>query len=146
MTATSHALVGGVIAATIPDPSIGLPLAAISHPLLDLIPHWDVGFNWRKTPKLKLFRDCVIDLTLGVTLAYILFGQEAPLLYFLGAIFVSEVWDLLEAPYWFLKWDFPPFSWIYEFGHRIQNKAKPPFGIITQIVVVTGIILVLKLI
>lgn len=146
MTATAHALVGGAIAAAIPDPSIGLPLAAISHPLMDLIPHWDVGFNWRKTPKLKLFRDSVLDLTLGVTLAYLLFGQQVNLLYFIGAVFFSEVWDLLEAPYWFLKWDFPPFSWIYEFGHRIQNKATPPFGIITQIITVGVIILSLRLI
>lgn len=146
MTATAHALVGGAIAAAIPDPSIGLPLAAISHPLMDLIPHWDVGFNWRKTPKLKLFRDSVLDLTLGVILAYLLFGQQVNLLYFIGAVFFSEVWDLLEAPYWFLKWDFPPFSWIYEFGHMIQNKATPPFGIITQIITVGVIILSLRLI
>jgi len=146
MTATAHALVGGAIAASIPDPAIGLPLAALSHPLMDLIPHWDVGFNWRKTPKLRLFRDCVIDFTLGLVLAYLLFGQQAPLIYFAAAIFVSEMWDLFEAPYWFLKWDFPPFSWIYEFGHRIQNKAKPPLGIITQIIVVAGIILTLRLI
>src|SRR3990167_347372 len=115
MTATSHALVGGVIAATIPDTSIGLPLAAISHPLLDLIPHWDVGFNWRKTPKLKLFRDCVLDLSLGLVISYFLFGQYINLWYFLGMVFVSEMWDIFEAPYWFLKWRFPPFSWIYEF-------------------------------
>ncbi len=146
MTATAHALVGGAIAASIPDPAIGLPLAAISHPLLDLIPHWDVGFNWRKTPKLILFRDCVIDLTLGVILAYIIFGQNISLIYFAAAIFVSEAWDLLEAPYWFLKWDFPPFSWIYEFGHRIQNKAKPPLGIITQVISVIVIMLGLKVI
>lgn len=146
MTATAHALVGGAIAASIPDPSIGLPLAAISHPLLDLIPHWDVVFNWRKTPKLKLFKDCVLDLALGTTLAFILFGQQVNFLYFISALFVSEMWDLFETPYWFLKWDFPPFSWIYEFGHRIQNKAKPPFGIITQVVTVAGIVLALSFI
>lgn len=144
MTATAHALVGGAIAASIPDPALSLPLIAISHPLMDLIPHWDVGFNWRKTPKLRLFRDCVIDFSLGLVLSYLLFGQHISLWYFLAAIFVSEMWDIFEAPYWFFKWRFPPFSWIYEFGHRIQSKARPPFGIITQIATVVVVMILLQ--
>ena len=144
MTATAHALVGGAIAASIPDPALGLPLAAISHPLMDLIPHWDFGFNWRKTPKLKLFIQCSLDLSFGVVLAYLLFGQQVNLKYFAMAIFVSEVWDLVESPYWFLKWDFPPFSWIYNIQHRMQNKAQLPFGIVTQMITVTGIMFFLR--
>ena len=31
MTATAHAIVGGAIAASISNPAIGLPLAALSH-------------------------------------------------------------------------------------------------------------------
>lgn len=146
MTAIAHALVGGAIAASIPDPSIGLPLAAISHPLMDLIPHWDYANNWRKKPKIKLFTEGVLDLLIGVILSYLLFGQNINFWYFAGALFVSEMWDIFQIPYWFLKWDFPPFSWVYEFGHRIQNKIMPPFGIITQVVVVAGIVLLLRII
>jgi membrane-bound metal-dependent hydrolase YbcI (DUF457 family) len=51
MTATAHALIGGAIAASIPNPALGLPLAAISHPLVDMIPHWDFGLGWRKKKK-----------------------------------------------------------------------------------------------
>ena len=47
MTATAHALVGGAIAASAINPAIGLPLAALSHPILDMIPHWDLGIGWR---------------------------------------------------------------------------------------------------
>lgn len=144
MTATAHALVGGAIAATIPDPALGLPLAAISHPLIDLIPHWDFARNWREKPKIKLFMQCVLDLFVGVALAYLIFGRNINFWYFAGALFVSEMWDILEAPYWFLKWRFPPFSTIYKIQHRMQNRAGLAWGLVTQVITVAGIIIMLQ--
>lgn len=144
MTATAHALIGGAIASSVQNPALGLPLAAISHPLTDLIPHWDFGFNWRTKPKLRLFSECIIDLCVGFVLAYLFFGQQTEFWYFATAIFVAEVWDIIEAPYWFFKWDFPPFSWIYEIQHRLQIKAQLPWGIITQVVTVAVVILIFQ--
>lgn len=144
MTATTHALLAGVIATSVPDPKIGLALSAISHPLADLIPHWDFGYDWKHTPKVKLFIECTLDLTLGTILAYLLFGQYISFWYFAAAIFVSEIWDILEAPYWILKWQFPPFSWIYEVQHRMQNKATLPLGIVTQVLTLLGVILLFQ--
>jgi len=43
MTLTAHALVGAALAASFSNPAIGIPLAVISHPILDMIPHWDFG-------------------------------------------------------------------------------------------------------
>ena len=54
MTATAHVLIGGAIAASVPDPALGITLAALSHPILDMIPHWDFGFGWRKKSKVLL--------------------------------------------------------------------------------------------
>lgn len=144
MTATAHALVGGAIASTIPDPAVGLSLSFISHPLLDLIPHWDFAENWRTKKTSKLFLEASVDLGVGVILAYFLFGINTNLWYFLGCILVSEIWDIIEAPYWILGWKFPPFSWIFNIQSNMQGRAKLPWGIITQIVTIVLIILILQ--
>ncbi len=144
MTATAHALVGGVVASSVQNPALGIALSAISHPLLDLVPHWDFGINWRKKPKTKLFLEAVGDLAFGVTLSYFLFGQNVNFWYFLACIFVSEVWDMLEAPYWFLKWRFPPLSWVYQIQSRMQGRAKLPWGIITQVVAIFVIVYIFQ--
>lgn len=146
MTATAHALVGGAIAASIPDPSLGLPLAALSHPLIDMIPHWDFGWGWKKKNKWTLFTQAVFDLSLGVVLAYLIFGRSVDPVYFLAAVFLSEVWDILEAPYWFLGWKFPPFSWIYAVQSKLQGKTKTvSMGILTQVGTVAAISLFLRI-
>jgi|SRR3989344_4482718 len=146
MTATAHALVGGAIAASIPNPLIGIPLAFISHPFIDMIPHWDFGWGWKKKTKIKLFLQASFDLLLGLGLAYFLFGKNIDLVYFLLAVFFSEVWDIMEAPYWFLGWKFPPFSWIYNFQSNMQGKTKTVSdGILTQVVTVAGLVLLLRI-
>jgi hypothetical protein len=144
MTATAHALVGGAIAASVNNPALGLTLACISHPLLDMIPHWDLGIGWRKKNKVTLFLESFLDLMLGVFLAYLLFGANVNLVYFLSCIFFSEIWDILMMPYLLFKWNFPPFSTAYNLQHKIQGKAKLPFGILTQAISVVGVVLILR--
>lgn len=144
MTATAHAIIGGAIAASIPDPAIGLPLAALSHPLADMIPHWDFGWGWRKKTKVKLFLQSSADLLIGTTLAFALFSSSTNNLYLLMAIFLSEVWDLMQAPYWLLNWKFPPFSTFYNIQHAINGKAKLPWGIFTQAATVAGVTIILR--
>ena len=48
------------------------------------------------------------------------YGAEINLLL---AIFISESWDLLQAPYWLFNWRFFPFSAFYNFQHQ-QNYLK----------------------
>ena len=144
MTATAHALVGGAIAAAIPNPAIALPLAALSHPILDMIPHWDLGMGWRKKNKVTFFAEAVLDLVLGLILAYFMFGKSVNPFYLLTCIFFSEIWDILMMPRLLFGWNFFPFSTAYEWQHKIQSNAKLPWGILTQIGTVTGIVLVLR--
>lgn len=145
MIATSHALIGAAFAAsTANNPALGLSLAFISHPILDLIPHWDFCYNWREKPRLKLFIETCLDAGAGIVLAYLFFGQGIELWYFLAALFLSEVWDIAEAPYWFLKWNFPPFSTIYGIQHKMQNKLGLPWGIVTQLATVIVVALAIK--
>lgn len=144
MTATAHALVGGIIAASVKEPALGLTLSAASHPILDLIPHWDFGWGWRKKNKLTLFAQSLFDLLLGYILAYLLFGRGINFWYFTGCVFLSEVWDMVEAPYWFLGWRFPPFCWIYNIQSRLQGKSKTIWGgIATQVITVALLLLLL---
>lgn len=144
MTATAHALVGGAIAASVPNPALGITLAAVSHPFLDMIPHWDFGWGWKKKSKLRFFAESVFDLSVGAALAYLIFGQNVPFYYFAASILASELWDILEAPYWFLNWRFPPFSLIYDIQSKLQGKASSvTVGILTQVASVVVVVLVL---
>lgn len=147
MTATAHALVGGAIAASIANPAIALPLASISHPILDMIPHWDLGNGWRGKNKVTLSAESVLDLAVGITLSFFIFGRNVDPFYFLTCIFFSEIWDVLMMPYLLFGWKFPPFSIAYQWQHKIQKHAKLsflPWGILTQAASVYGVVLLLR--
>ncbi len=144
MTATAHALVGGAIAASVTNPALGITLSAASHPLLDMIPHWDEGLGWRKKSKTRLFIESSIDLVFGVTVTFLIFGPFTPFWYLAACIFVSEIWDILMMPYLVLRWNFFPFSTVYKIQHKMQSNIRLPWGILTQIATVLVIILVLQ--
>lgn len=144
MTATAHALVGGAIAASAINPALGLPLAALSHPILDMIPHWDLGIGWRGKNKITLFVESALDLIVGILLAYFIFGRNINPIYFLSCIFFSEIWDILMMPYLLLGWNFPPFKTAYRLQHNIQTNIKLPWGILTQVISVSGVVFALR--
>lgn len=146
MTATAHALIGGAIAAsTSTNPALGITLSALSHPIADMIPHWDFGVGWKKKSKTILLLQSSADLIFGVTLAFLLFGNTTDRLYLLICIFMSESWDLLQMPYLLFNWKFLPFSAFYHFGHQTNGKAKLPWGIVTQIASIGGLVLALRI-
>lgn len=144
MTATAHALVGGAIAASISNPAIALPLASISHPILDMIPHWDLGVGWRRKNKTTLLLESVLDLTVGIALAFIIFGKNVDPIYLLSCIFFSEVWDILMMPYLLFGWKIAPFQTAYKWQHKIQTNLKLPWGILTQAIAVYGVVWALR--
>lgn len=144
MTATAHALVGGALAASIPNPTLGISLALLSHPLLDMIPHWDEGWGWRQKDKVRLFAECTIDLSAGVIATYVLFGAGVQMWYLLACIGAAILWDVLEAPYLILNWNFPPFNFFYKLQSGIQGRAALPWGIVTQVITVGLVVLFLN--
>jgi hypothetical protein len=133
MTATAHALVGGAIAASIPDPALGLSLAFISHPFIDMIPHWDFGLGWKKKTKITLFTESFFDLGLGIVLAYLFFGSYTDPRYLAAVILFSESWDLLMMPYLLFRWNFFPFSTVYKIQSGFNRNVRLPWGILTQV-------------
>ncbi len=146
MTATAHALVGGAIAVSVRDPVLGITLATLSHPLLDMVPHWDFGVGWRNKNRVTFLAEGVFDLGIGLFLSYILFGKGVNPIYFFGAIFASLFLDFAQLPYWFFKWKFPPFSWAYQIQHIFGGRTTLGWGIINQALVVSLVVIFLKIV
>lgn len=142
MTATAHAIVGGSLAAAFPhNPALGITLAALSHPILDMIPHWDFGLGWKKKNKVLLFFQSSADLIFGVVVTFLLFGKFTDNLYLALAILISESWDFMLMPYLLFNWKFPPFSTFYKVQHALNRKANFFWGILTQAATVTGFLI-----
>jgi|SRR5579884_538413 len=146
MTATAHALVGGAIAASVPDPTLGITLSVVSHPLLDMVPHWDFGKGWRNKNKFNFLMEGIFDMGLGLALSYALFGRGVNPAYFFGVVLASLFFDLIQVPYWFFKWRFPPFSWVYRSQSAIQGHAKLPWGILNQVIAVVLVVILLRIV
>lgn len=136
MTATAHALIGASIAAKIPDPLIGIPLAIISHIFADLIPHWDAATNHRKKSALRLKIEAALDVILGFSLSYLLFGNSVNPTYLFTMIIAAQLPDWIETPAFMFNIKVPPFSWAQWLGHNLQSRMQLPWGLATQVVTV----------
>lgn len=146
MTATAHAIIGGAIAASTGNsPALGISLSAISHPIVDLIPHWDFGCGWRKKSKTLLFLQSSADFIFGIIVTFLIFGNIVDPLYLFACILISESWDILQMPYLLFGWKFP-FELFYKFGHLSNGKTNMTVGILTQLGTVTGLMLALRFI
>lgn len=138
MTSVTHTLVAVSIAAKIGNPALALPLSFASNFLLDMVPHWDFGFGWRKKSKMKLFSEGVLDITLSYILVYWIHRQFLPdvsLFYLALNAFAAQLPDWLEIPYLLFNWKQQPFSFFYEIQHRIHRRLDLPWGLLPQIAV-----------
>ncbi len=108
MTATNHALTGAIIGASIRQPWLALPLAFLSHYVLDAIPHFGAGEGFMNS---KYYR-------------FYLMG-EALLCFILVATLV-----VLHHRYWlqasicaFLATS-PDLFWINRYGYILGKRTK----------------------
>src|SRR3989344_8131286 len=97
MLSTPHLLVGAAIVKIVPEPTISLPLAFLSHFVLDSIPHWDgspkAPFNTKTTVGV------IIDYIVGLSLIFIATaGLENQFLYFVGG-FLGTLPDFILGTY-----------------------------------------------
>lgn len=146
MTATSHALIGTVIAAKIGNPTLAIPLALISHVAADFIPHWDTATNRDNKSLKRLFIDTAFDVTLALLLSYsiiVLLFPTTDFYYVLLIMFFATLPDWLHAPYTFLR--IKQFKWAYDFGHKTNKTLDKPWGIITQIATVSLLVVLAKI-
>jgi hypothetical protein len=157
MTATSHALVSGAIVASIPDPALSLPLAFFSHFLMDAVPHWDFGTDWRGRSKATTGMIAIADTLVGFTVTYFVFGGKVSLPVLLAGMSLGNLPDWMEAPYYilFAKQNKKGLSAnatfletltyrIYKLENVFHTKAQFPFGLATQVVTVAFFLLLLS--
>lgn len=126
----SHAVIGASIAAVVPDPKIGLPLAYLSHHLADMVPHWDFNIRHNGFSKTKMLAVALVDAAEGLLLGWLLFKNQVPNLYLLAAMLFAQGPDWLEGPYRVFDWHFPPFSWIKKLQSFFHNKLDLPWGLL----------------
>ncbi len=134
MTATSHALIGTIIAAKFSNPALAIPIALASHVVADMIPHWDESVGKKDKNHNRLFFETFGDVILGFALSYTLitfFFPKTDLAYAFIMIIVAQLPDWLTAPYYFFK--IKSFEWAYKFGKKTNIEIDKPWGVITQV-------------
>ncbi len=112
MTATNHVLTGFIIASTVHNPLIALPLAFLSHFALDALPHYGELKLKYTSYKFKLI------LATDIYLALMCFGL---------------VWLLAPAHMWVVIFGgvlaaSPDLMWLPDFIAALNGKAKPVYG------------------
>lgn len=118
MIATNHALTGAVIVLAVKQPALALPLAFLSHFILDAIPHFGIHEDQPiKRNGHWLFRSVVI-----VDVALVIAALAAVPLLFGGTI--SGWWILLGM----LAALSPDSVWIYRFLNEVRTKIAKPHG------------------
>jgi len=156
MLLTPHTFVGVAIATAIPNPFISVPLSLAMHFVGDRVPHWDFYSNTQKEERLRGWRpiavmlDLVIGVAIGLTTTlyalWVLKNSHLALNIFLCGI-ASVLPDVLETPYIFGKSEPKILSYLTSVQRKIQFQAPLPWGIISQILIVTAsLILILGLI
>ncbi len=139
MTATGHAVIGVALAAAIPNPMIGIPIAVLSHIPADLFPHWDIGTNRKSKGEKKFVYGAFADVIISYLVTFLLVAFVFPqvnIVYALAMVFASQFFDWLAAPYVFLRLMKPPiFYWTYKFQKTFDNRLDKPWGIIGQVAI-----------
>jgi hypothetical protein len=134
MLAASHAVAGAIIASQVSDPTIAYSLAFLSHPLLDLFPHWDLSTrNGVKKSKFFIIWTSLLDAGIGFSIGLLLFAHSVDIFTLLLCMFIAQLPDWLEAPFHVFEWNFPPFSTIKKLQHFWHTKLCWPWGLIPQL-------------
>lgn len=155
MTSTAHALVAGAIASKFSDPVTAGSLALLSHYLMDSIPHWDFGTNWRTRAKKITGMFAIFETMFAIGVTYYFYG-DIPLFLLTTTVAASLLPDWLETPWYIFfahqKKHAPSTSAtllekisyrIYKTQNLFHAKAQAPLGIITQVVTVAFFLVLL---
>lgn len=112
MTAVNHAVTGALIAVAVREPVLAVPLAFLSHFVLDALPHFGIKKSAQERNKKKLFWGVqAVDLIL-LTMFFtwlVFFLHLANLLLILICSFAAMSPDLI---------------WVYRFFREIKTKIE----------------------
>lgn len=150
MLETPHVAVGAAIAVKIGNPYLALPLALLSHVVLDRIPHWNPHFytemkKYGKPSKASTtvaVIDSLAALGLGLSVAANALPDTTKALIIVAACFLAVLPDQIKTPFFFLK--SLRKGWIkkyvlFERGLQVDTTFWP--GILTQLTVTLASIL-----
>lgn len=141
MTATNHVLTGAVIALAVKQPALAIPLAVLSHFLLDALPHYGVEsgtiFDYRKKTITRYITpiDGALTILVLLWLGFFLNTGVSNALLVLCA-FAAYLPDVLWLPT-FVKelrtqvWE--PHGWFRKMHQKIQWRERP-WGIYVEFV------------
>jgi len=146
MLETPHVAVGAAIATAIPHPAVSIPLALVSHVLLDRIPHWNPHFYTETqkyghpTPTSTAIAiiDSVLALGTGLYLASRFLPNYGQALTVVFSCFASVSSDQLKMPYFFFNQRKRFFKTWTEIERSWQVRASFLPGLLTQILVTTS--------
>jgi len=154
MTAPNHALTGAIIGAVIPNPWLALPLAFLSHFVLDALPHYDVPGDTdesRINSRLFLQVQIIGGFVLCVMLVAGMWAVHPDNWFVIClAAFLGTSPDLLSAPR-FLSVkrtgaDLRRQWWFWRFHGRIQWKTGPRLWIVELMWAIVSLIVLWKII
>lgn len=146
MLETPHVMVGAAIATKIPNPFIAIPLAFLSHFALERIPHWNPHLNTETkkfgAPTKRSTTIVIIDSTLalasGLTIAYSALPNTGHAITIVLASFASVLPDVIEAPYFYLKFRSAFITRWIAFQKSLQVDTNPAWGLLTQVVTIVA--------
>lgn len=144
MLETPHVIIGATIAAKIANPLISLPLAFLSHLVLDLVPHWNPELHgeMRKYGKtssrsnLIILADVILSLGFGFWIASQVLPNLEKAAVIIFASFLAVVVDVIEGFYFFLGAKHQFLKNLISFQRRYQKRFPLIPGLLTQVAVI----------
>jgi len=116
MTTSNHLFTGALIALTVRQPTLAVPLAFLSHFVLDALPHYGYdgeGYGYAFKHKLTYAMEAV-NLIGVPLLLYLIWGQ--PVWVWLAAVAALS----------------PDFMWVYRYFWFERKGLEPPAGPVTR--------------
>ena len=144
MLETPHVMVGAAIATKVGNPYLAIPLAFLSHFVLDRIPHWNPHFYTESQkfgkPQKQSVTIAVIDeiiaLGAGLYIAYQFLPDYKMVATIIACCFFAVLSDQIKYPFFFLKAKGGLLQKWTDWERSIQVEVSPFWGILTQILTI----------
>lgn len=136
-----HAMLGGLIGLQFNSVLLIIVVALISHFLLDMLPHWGIGFDiehFKEFYEVKITKQvfffALFDAFLTIFLMTLFYAEVNSKLFIIGAT-VSLLPDMAGLGYFTRIKNKKNYKRYIKFHSRIQRDANFIFGIFTQIII-----------
>jgi len=155
VTGFNHGITGAVIALTVKQPVLAVPLSFVSHYFQDLIPHWDYGVSreadkngnfFTKRFNLSLLADFIFSVILMIVLA-ILFPTHKLLIW--GCMAAAASPDLVWAYYRLyrehIKMQKPKYDPLSNLHHKMQWSQTSAGALVEIAWAIAGLSIILSM-